>query len=353
MKLRYLITGCLAVVFAFTVWFGAGRNAVPANAAAIVEYKDEAIYKVGNSFRDKNGRYLLKVGDTATFTATQSTYSNRTSISWSISNTSVIQYAGGSSNFLTRTVRGVNPGVATLTGTIYSYNPYPYDYQGYSNPFPIRVVAPLSGATLSHTQMTLAPGATGKIDLVAMTPDSAYSLFVTDFGYTSSDSSVATIDATGNIQAIKNGTTTLSFTGDGNVLASCVLTVSDGSTPPEDAQNPQVDSQKSNNAAKEINKATIISLTLPGKRKLKVQIVRDKKADGYQLQYSTKKKFKKKTTKTININKNKKTTKILKKLKSGKKYYIRVRSFKKIRSNNSVTKVYGSWSDVMVSKKIK
>ena len=91
----------------------------------------------------------------------------------------------------------------------------------------------------------------------------------------------------------------------------------------------------------------------PGKRKLKVQIVRDKKADGYQLQYSTKKKFKKKTTKTININKNKKTTKILKKLKSGKKYYIRVRSFKKIRSNNSVTKVYGSWSDVMVSKKIK
>ena len=357
LKLRYLIAACLAVVFAFTLWFGAGKNVVPANAAAIVEYKDEAIYKVGNSFRDKNMNYLLKQGETATFTASGAHYSDGViGCDWRVSNSSILQITGSRSGTLTQTVRGVRPGVATLTGavrSIYIGPNYTYDDRTMDNPFPIRVVAPLSGATLSQTEMTLAPGATGKIDLMTITPDSAYSLFVTDFGYTSSDSSVATIDATGNIQAIKNGTTTLSFTGDGNVLASCVLTVSDGSTPPEDAQNPQVDSQKSNNAAKEINKATVISLTLPGKRKLKVQIVRDKKADGYQLQYSTKKKFKKKTTKTININKNKKTTKILKKLKSGKKYYIRVRSFKKIRSNNSVTKVYGSWSDVMVSKKIK
>lgn len=344
LKLRYLITGCLAVVFAFTVWFGAGRNAVPANAAAIVEYKDEAIYKVGNSFRDKNGRYLLKVGDTATFTATQSTYSNRTSISWSISNTSVIQYAGGSSNSLTRTVRGVNPGVATLTGTIYSYNPYPYDYQGYSNPFPIRVVAPLSGATLSHTQMTLAPGATGKIDLVAMTPDSAYSLFVTDFGYTSSDASVATVDDTGNIKALKNGTTTISFMGDGNALAGCTLKVSDG-------KNSSSKNQSGN--ASGIKRGKITELSLAGSRALRIQIRRDKAASGYQIQYSTNKKFKKSKTKTVTLKKNKKTIKVLKKLKKGKKYYVRVRSFTKTRSGNSTTKKFGRWSKVMVSKKIK
>ena len=100
-------------------------------------------------------------------------------------------------------------------------------------------------------------------------------------------------------------------------------------------------------------KAKIKKVQLSGRRGLKVVIKRDKKASGYQLQYSTSKKFKKKKTKSVMLKKNKKTTKILKNLKSGKKYYIRVRSFKKVRVNGTVSKVVGSWSKVKVSKKVR
>src|SRR5699024_2181842 len=131
LKLRYLIAACLAVVFAFTLWFGAGKNVVPANAAAIVEYKDEAIYKVGNSFRDKNMNYLLKQGETATFTASGAHYSDGViGCDWRVSNSSILQITGSRSGTLTQTVRGVRPGVATLTGavrSIYIGPNYTYD----------------------------------------------------------------------------------------------------------------------------------------------------------------------------------------------------------------------------------
>ena len=65
-----------------------------------------------------------------------------------------------------------------------------------------------------------------------------------------------------------------------------------------------------------------------GKKKFTVQWKKDKKADGYQVQYSTDKKFKK-NVKSVNVSK--KTTKAtVKKLKKGKTYRVRVRSYKKI-----------------------
>ena len=100
-------------------------------------------------------------------------------------------------------------------------------------------------------------------------------------------------------------------------------------------------------------KAKIKKVKAAGRRALKITIKRDKNASGYQIQYSINKKFKKKKTKAVNIKKNKTTTKTLKKLKSGKKYYIRVRSYKKVRSGNSVMKVYGNWSKTIVSKKVR
>ncbi len=60
---------------------------------------------------------------------------------------------------------------------------------------------------------------------------------------------------------------------------------------------------------------------------------------GYEVQYSTSKKFTKKTTKTLTLkSKSKKTT--IKKLSKGKKYYVRVRAYKKIGSKT----YYGSYS---------
>ena len=259
---HYIMAGCASVFMAVVFWLGTENSGFSVNAAAIVEYKDEAIYKVGNSFRDKNGNYLLKQGDTMRFTASLAHYSDGViACDWRVTNSSILQITGSRSGTLTQTVRGVRPGVAQLIGavrSIYSGPNYTYDDRTMDNPFPIRVVAPLSGATLSHTQMTLAPGTTGKLDLMTITPDSAYSLFVTDFGYVSSDPTVATIDSTGNIQALRNGTTTLSFNGDGRALASCVLTVSDGKEP---AQNENPSGNKDGTAANAQKSGLSISAT--------------------------------------------------------------------------------------------
>ena len=72
-----------------------------------------------------------------------------------------------------------------------------------------------------------------------------------------------------------------------------------------------------------------------GKKKLTVQWKKDNRSDGYQVQYSTDKKFKK-NVKNVVIGKKQ----TIKKLKTGKKYYVRIRSYKKI----SGKKYYGTWS---------
>ncbi len=65
-------------------------------------------------------------------------------------------------------------------------------------------------------------------------------------------------------------------------------------------------------------------------------------ANGYEIQYSTSKKFTKGTTKKVVIKKNSTTSKAISKLKGNKKYYIRIRAYK----NNNGTKCYSSWSTV-------
>ncbi len=63
---------------------------------------------------------------------------------------------------------------------------------------------------------------------------------------------------------------------------------------------------------------------------------------GYEVQYSTSKKFTKKTTKTVTIEKAKTKKTTIKKLIKGKKYYVKVRAYKTV----SGKKVYGAWSSV-------
>lgn len=63
---------------------------------------------------------------------------------------------------------------------------------------------------------------------------------------------------------------------------------------------------------------------------------------GYEVMYSTSKKFTKKTTKTVTIKKQSTYKTIIKKLKSKKKYYVKVRAYKTV---NKV-KVYGAYSKV-------
>ncbi|MBD5134452.1 MAG: fibronectin type III domain-containing protein [Lachnospiraceae bacterium] len=96
-------------------------------------------------------------------------------------------------------------------------------------------------------------------------------------------------------------------------------------------------------------KNTVKKVKASGSRTLNVTWKKDTKGAGYELQYSTTKKFTKKSTKTINIGKNKTTSYKIRKLEKGKKYYIRVRTYQKVKVKGKTEKLYGSWSAVMQS----
>ena len=64
------------------------------------------------------------------------------------------------------------------------------------------------------------------------------------------------------------------------------------------------------------------------------------KITGYQIQYSTNSKFSKKSTKTVKIKKAKTTSKKIADLKSSKKYYVRIRTYKIVNKKT----YYSSWS---------
>ena len=90
---------------------------------------------------------------------------------------------------------------------------------------------------------------------------------------------------------------------------------------------------------------TTVKKVTPATKSLKVTVnKKTTQVTGYQIQYSTSKSFTKATTKTI---KSAKTTSLtLKKLKSNKKYFVRVRTFKTVDG----TKFYSGWSSYKTAK---
>ncbi len=92
---------------------------------------------------------------------------------------------------------------------------------------------------------------------------------------------------------------------------------------------------------KKPGKATIKKL-VKSKKSFKITWKKVSSVSGYQVQYSTSKKFTKKTTSSKYYKGNKKFTKTISKLKSKKTYYVRVRAYKTVNGK----KVYGSWSKV-------
>ena len=88
-----------------------------------------------------------------------------------------------------------------------------------------------------------------------------------------------------------------------------------------------------------------------GKKKFTVKWKKAKKSEsvsGYQIQYSTDKKFKKNVrTKKCGKKKNSLT---VSKLKAKKKYYVRMRKFRNVKKDGKKSRIYGSFSKV---KKVK
>ena len=75
-------------------------------------------------------------------------------------------------------------------------------------------------------------------------------------------------------------------------------------------------------------------------KKIKVKWKKTGGVDGYQIQYAIRKDFKSK--KSIKIKANKKVTRVISKLKSGKTYYLRIRTYKTVNKK----KYYSPWSVV-------
>lgn len=105
-----------------------------------------------------------------------------------------------------------------------------------------------------------------------------------------------------------------------------------------------------NQVYKGVSKKVIVSVkpvkeTITGvkgdKKKITVKFKKDALASGYQIQYSTSKKFAKSSTKIVKVSKSAKS-KTLVKLKSRKKYYIRMRAY----TTSGGKTLYGSWSKV-------
>ena len=122
----------------------------------------------------------------------------------------------------------------------------------------------------------------------------------------------------------------------------------DTTTENNGSENSTIKSQSAKKLKKQL-KTKIVSATKRAKKTKKAKIVlkKNKKAVSYQIRYSTSKKFKKYKTKTFKKNKI-----FLKKLKAGKKYYIKARAVGKL---NGV-KIYGKWTKrkaIKVKNKIK
>ncbi|MBD5137330.1 MAG: leucine-rich repeat protein [Lachnospiraceae bacterium] len=97
-------------------------------------------------------------------------------------------------------------------------------------------------------------------------------------------------------------------------------------------------------------KNKVVKLKSSESKTLKVTWEKDTKCAGYELQYSSSKKFTK--SKTINISKNKTTSYKIWKLSKGKKYYVRVRAYQNVKVNGKTKKLYGDWSTAKQSGKV-
>lgn len=67
---------------------------------------------------------------------------------------------------------------------------------------------------------------------------------------------------------------------------------------------------------------------------------------GYELQYSTNKKFSQKAVRKVTVKGNKKASKRITGRKPGKKYYVRIRTYKSVKGRGKTKKFYSAWSKV-------
>lgn len=143
--------------------------------------------------------------------------------------------------------------------------------------------------------------------------------------YISSDNKVVTVSKNGIVTVKGCGTAIVTILASGTNFNAAVKTVKITVKP---------------------KKAVIKKLSVKAGNQLIVKWKKDSKATGCQIQYSTSRKFKKSKTKLKTVKKTKTIRKTFKGLKRGKKYYVKVRAYKKY----GKSKIYGAWSKVRTKK---
>ena len=120
-------------------------------------------------------------------------------------------------------------------------------------------------------------------------------------------------------------------------------------TKPTETEKPAPEPDKTVTKPK---KVSLKSAKASGKKKLVVKWKKAKDVSGYQIQVALKKNFKS-GKKTVTVAKPKTTSTIIRKLKSGKKYYVRICAYKSITVNGKKQKLCGNWSKVKRSAAVK
>ena len=91
--------------------------------------------------------------------------------------------------------------------------------------------------------------------------------------------------------------------------------------------------------------ATAFSKVKAGKKKMTLKWKKKSQISGYEVWYGTSKNMKKGVKKIV-IKKAKKTSTVCKKLKSGKKYFVKIRTYKTVKQKNKSIKIVSKFSKV-------
>lgn len=259
-------------------------------------------------------------------------------VTWSSSKESVATvYEGG---FVT--LNGVGDAVITAThqsGVSASYTLHVYDSEQTE-------VHRVTGVRTQSDKITLSKGKAAQIKWTIQPAGCA--IPDTMITYETSNGSVASVDDLGVVTAKKAGTAVITVvvtpiypdeTEETCFKAKCTVTVKD-----PDAAPAKTKIKPKKTGIKSLRR-TARAVTVKWKKQSAK--VASSHITGYQVQIATNKKFTK-NRRTFTVKGYKKTAKKITKLKKGRKYYIRVRTYKVVKGK----KYYSSWSKIRVTKKI-
>lgn len=187
---------------------GGGANdgtASPGPGAVFINYIEDT--PVTNITLSKTSLTLVPNGiETISATVIPSNATDK-SITWSSSNPSVATVSNG-------TITAASPGTATITAR--------NNASGVSASCSVTVTTPVTGISVTPTTASLNPG--GSTQLAAtISPATATNK---TYSWASSNTGVATVNASGLVTAVANGTATITATtADGSHKASCTVSV--------------------------------------------------------------------------------------------------------------------------------